>query len=79
MNNFRVIKSGNSSDGFIYRIEDVYQYLDAHPEVHPFVIHDGGIATACSVEELRERLKEMIEACDKPCLVFRKELVELTR
>ena len=75
MNNFRVIVSGNSSDGFSYRIEDVYAgFLD---NVYPFVNHEPSIVASNSVDNLKAILKQMLEACDKPPLrLTRQELVE---
>ena len=67
MNNFRVIVSGNSGDGFSYRIEDIYTGMQG--DVLPFVEHRPyGVCCATSVEELKKRLEELLEACDKPVM-----------
>ena len=65
MNNLRVIMSGNSSDGFLYRIEDVCE----QEGFSPFCEHQPyGIACGSTVDELKKRLKEMLAACEKPPL-----------
>jgi len=83
--NFRVIVSGNSGDGFHYRIEDVHPRpgLDGFTgrEIHPFISHgiDGGdLCSAGSIEDLKALLKEMLVACDKkPMYITRPVLREV--
>lgn len=73
--NYRVIISGNSGDGFIYRIEDIY--FRQASDISPFVQHIPSIVSASSIEELKNILREMLEACDKKLLVLQPEqLVE---
>lgn len=74
MANWRVIVSGDSSDGFFYRLEDV----DLSPEISdygPFIVHANPLE-ACSVAELKKVLTDMLAACDKPTLVHKQELVQ---
>jgi len=83
-NNFRVIVSGNSGDGFHFRIEDVDPKAGFDEttgrEYGPFVLHgvDGSqLCTAGSVGGLKAKLREMIRACDKkPLYMTRPKLQE---
>jgi hypothetical protein len=68
---YRVVVSGNSGDGLFYRVEDF------DPQSNGFVKHLPNLTTAGSVEELKERLLAMADACDKPLLAVRTELVEV--
>jgi len=75
MDNFRVIISGNSGDGFSCRIEDVY--TGERSDVAVFVEHLPGLCSASSIEDLKKKLTKMLTACDKPALVLtRQELKE---
>ena len=78
MNNFRVIVSGNSGDGFHYRIEDVYDGQMDNVSMFVQHIHDG-LCSGASVDDIKRTLNAMLEACDKPVLCVRetRELVEV--
>jgi len=78
VSNYRVIVSGNSGDGFNYRIEDVYQNKGHYDgEIAPFVNHLSGLCFGSSIEDLKKELKEMLAACDKKLLYLtRQELKE---
>ena len=75
MHNFRVIVSGNSGDGFSFRIEDVY--TGGRPFYSQFVDHTDGLHSGSSIEDLKTKLREMLAACDeKPLYLTRPELRE---
>lgn len=73
--NPRVIVTGNSGDGFSFRIEDVVpedrhnRHRDAYGTIlAPFVRWEGGLLSAPSIADLKSRLRLMLKACDAPAL-----------
>ena len=87
--NWRVVREwsniGEVGCLYFFRIEDVYQrpqnsFAPVHPNVHPFVRHEGGPLQVMgdTPEKLRERLKAMLAALDKPVLDWKpRQLVEV--
>ncbi len=76
MTNFRVIVSGNSGDGFRFRLEDVYG--GPHEDVAPFVQHPEGLLVASSVAELQARLRALLRACEQPVLTLTRPMLRET-
>lgn len=71
--NPRVIVSGNSGDGFNYRIEDVYNGSNPNmfgDRVSLFVNHSQNLVCASSVKDLKRTLQAMLDACNKPVLAI---------
>ena len=69
---FRVVVSGNSGDGFTYRIEQMAAHQE--PGMCPFVSRD--LVEAGSLAELRRQLEACLEALDRPVLSYEPKLVE---
>lgn len=75
MANWRVIVSGDSGDGMLFRLEDV----DLSPNLSDrdlFIAHLPTPLIGCSVEDLKQTLRDMLAACEKPTLVHKQMLVQ---
>jgi len=72
---------------YIFRLEDVYQHpgnslYPPPPNIYPFIRHDshGLQVMGDTPEQLRERLKAMLAALDKPVLEYTpRKLVEVPK
>lgn len=89
--NWRVVREWSSIGEvgclYVFRLEDIYTRNENSlypllPNVHPFVGHEGGPLQIMgdTPEKLRQRLKAMLAALDKPTLeLTQPKLVEIPR
>lgn len=72
---WRVVVSGNSSDGFSFDVKDVSRVRGQFQITkHTGIDGEDGRLVAHSRQELREILKEMLGALDKPVLQVRSQM-----
>lgn len=70
---YRVVVTGDTSDGFVYTIEEVWIGTRSPflPPTHPIVRHQEGLLVEASMEKLAKRLDRLKEALDKPILALK--------
>lgn len=75
MSNWRVVRMRDADGMFIYTIEDVAADSMLYPGLRPFVKHVPPYPVADSVDGLRDKLIEMLNALTKPAMVYHYEKV----
>lgn len=75
MSNWRVVRMRDADGMFIYTVEDIAIGSQLYPGLKPFVKHVPPYPVADSVDALRDKFHEILDAFTKPSMIYHPEKV----